>query len=225
MLRNYFLINLILVAIIAILGLKLYDVSGQSVEIPTIVEGSKKVKKEIPSRRRDKVINPAAYEAISTLDLFKPSRSKSEKVEKVEEKAPPRNPPKLFGTIILNDIKTAILEDPDSKSTKTYRINDSVAGYVISDILEDKVVFLRDGDPFEVKLREDKGIKAPARRAIKRTPPKRTNRAVRKPRQRRPQRSRRAAPRRQPARTNPSPDIHQDLDEIQNIIDQEESPG
>ena len=48
-----------------------------------------------------------------------------------------------------------------NKKTKSYRINDLIAGFVISEILKDKVVLLSGVDKIEIKLREDKGIKAP----------------------------------------------------------------
>ncbi len=223
MLRNYFLINLLLVIVIAVLGLKLYEVANYTIAIPAASE-SQKERKVKPIGRPDRLNNEASYGVISNLDLFRPSRSAVVKKEVKVEKAPPKDPPKLFGTVILNDYKTAILEDPETKSTKTYSVNDSVAGYVISDILEDKVVLTRDGEPFEVKLRESKGIQ-PKRKSISRNKRKSSRKAT-KSRQRRPKR-RRAVPPRKSRAPQPPPepdninihDVEREIEELERMAE------
>ncbi len=174
MFRNYFLINLLLISIIAFLGVKLYKVYGYRIELPSQanVEDVKKEKAEVDVKRGDRTLNEGVFETISKLDIFRPSRSEPLPEDKKAENALPKDPPKLFGTVILNDNRTAILEDPTTKTTKVYRINDSIAGFTITDILEDRVVLLRDSDKLEVRLRDDKGV-SPARRPGVQTVPQR----------------------------------------------------
>jgi type II secretory pathway component PulC len=186
MFRNYFLINVFLIIFIGFLGFKFYRVITYSVEMPSGT-GLKAVEED---DRADKTearrLNVAAFNVISQKDLFRPSRTPSESKAGGTAKTLPKDQPKLFGTIILDNNKTAILEDPGTKTTKSYRINDSVAGYVISDIQEDKVILLMGGEKIEVKLRENKGVKSKARttrkpanrRQIKRRTPRRTPRPV-----------------------------------------------
>lgn len=166
MLRNYFLLNLLLILIILVLGVKLYNILAYSPEIPETASVSEIQKKDVDIKGKGKVVNDSEYDIISRLDLFRPSRSASKKEHKKIETAPLKDPPKLFGTVILNDIRTAILEDPDSKKTKVYRIDDVIAGYRISDILENKVVLSGNGNTVDVRLRDDKGIKPPRKPAV-----------------------------------------------------------
>ena len=218
MVRNYFLINLLLIMTISVLGFKVYKVATDRAALPAAPVAQEK-QTRVPSVKHVEIsVNAASYDVISDLDLFRPSRSPAEKKEVTAEKGPPKDPPKLFGTIILNELKTAILEDPDTKSTKNYSINDTVAGYVISDILQDKVVLQRDGENFEVKLRESKGITAPKRRSVSRQSTRRTQKAaVKKPRrQRRPQRTRRAVPPRSTPKPAADPHLPED---VQNLME------
>ncbi len=201
MFRNYFLINLLLILMISVLGIKFYNVATHKVELPSAVVEQDRQQRVFSVKHVGRPVNIASFEVISNLDLFRPSRSPAEKKEVKVEKGPPKDPPKLFGTIILNEFKTAILEDPDTKATKNYKLNDTVAGYVISDILEDKVILMKDGETYEVKLRESKGIVAPKRKSVRRKSSRQTRKVVKKPRrQRRPQRTRRAVPPRSTSR-------------------------
>lgn len=186
MFRNYFLINVLLIFFIGFLGIKLYRVAAYSVEIPSGT-GVKAVQEDDRvGKAGERRLNPSTFNVISEKDLFRPSRASSASESNGGGRTTPKDPPKLFGTIILDNNKTAILEDPATKSTKTYRVNDSVGGYVISNILEDKVVLLMGGEKFEVKLREDKGVKPKARttrspankRQINRRAPRRVPRPV-----------------------------------------------
>ena len=173
MIRNYFLLNLLLILIIGMLGNKFYHVLKYSPEIPAEAGAGEIRKEEIYAEHKDKALDESAFEAISSLDLFRPSRSASLSRDKVAEKPPLPPPPKLFGTVILNNNKTAILEQSDTKTTKVYRINDTISGYTVLEIYEDKVVLLGNDEKVEVRLRDDKGIQ-PQRGAVVRpafTPP------------------------------------------------------
>lgn len=163
MIRNYFLLNLLLILFIGMLGNKFYHVLKYSAEMPLKAGNEQERKEYIAIEHKDKAFNEGSFEAISALDLFRPSRTAPLVKKKGSEKTPLLNPPKLFGTVILNDNKTAILEQPDTKTTKTYRINDTIAGYTVLEIHEDKVVLSGNGERVEVRLRDDKGVQ-PQRR-------------------------------------------------------------
>ncbi len=143
MLRNYFFINMFLVIVIGYLGFELYHVSVSTVEIPVMSEINDIKKDIIKTKDKQAAFNEASFQIISKMDLFRPSRKPPVlKVEKKVKEIEKKNIPKLFGTIIYGDIKSAILEDPESKTTKSYKLNESVSGFTLAEILEDKVVLL-----------------------------------------------------------------------------------
>ncbi|MEN8264574.1 MAG: hypothetical protein ABFR82_14050 [Nitrospirota bacterium] len=183
MLRNYFFINMCLVIVIGLLGFKLYHVSAYTVEIPLAAE-IKDVKKEsIKTKQKEAAFNESSFQIISKMDLFRPSRKPpAVKAEKKVKATPKKNIPRLFGTIILGDIKSAILEDPESKTTKSYRLNESVAGFTVAEILEDKVVLLSGSEKVEVRLRDEKGIKPKKKSNYKSKSRRQSRKISRKPR-------------------------------------------
>jgi hypothetical protein len=188
MLRSRFFINLVLLIIIILLGGKLYSVFSYTADIPTKAVGKTDEKAKVDIKPVDRVINESNVQLIAKLDLFRPGRAPfvAEKKDAPVEQAAPGNPPKLFGTILLNNQETAILQDPATKKTAMYHVNDTVAGYKVSEILEEKVVLLKGAEKVEIKLREDKGVTAPKRVARKpRAAPQ-----VKKPEQRKPATSR-----------------------------------
>jgi hypothetical protein len=207
---------------ISVLGFNFYKVATERVALPAVPAAQAKQARVPTVKHVERSVTEASFNVISELDLFRPSRSPAEKKEVKVEKGPPKDPPKLFGTIIFNDLKTAILEDPGTKSTKNYKINDTIAGFVVSDILEDKVVLLRDGESHEVKLRESKGITSPKRSSVSRKTKRSERKTVNKPRrQRRPQRTRRAVPPRRTRNTQKTPPPSENLpdDDVHNLME------
>jgi hypothetical protein len=203
-LRNYFLLNLLLLLIIGVLGVKFYNIIANKTEIPSeaSVKGAQKVDKGIPSGNKN--VNEGEFNKISDLDLFRPSRSAPAEEAKQSEVSPMKDPPKLFGTIIFDSNRTAILEDPETKTTKAYRLGDMILGYTISDISESKVVLTRDGDDVVVKLRDDKGVKTPVRTVQPGiSTPSPVQRQVQTPGSPVQRRARPVPPRRRPARVRP----------------------
>lgn len=168
MLRNYFLINLILIVIIGFLGFKFYEILARPLDIPTplVQQQSQSDKSESTRTEKDVTgekkadLDVSVYQVIVLKDLFRPSRS-APKAEDTSTESFLKEAPKLFGTIILGDQRSAILEDPSTKITRLYRINDSFAGFIISDIQKDRVVLSKEGKSIEVKLREIKTIVLP----------------------------------------------------------------
>jgi type II secretory pathway component PulC len=208
----------VLLIVIGFLGFKLYKALTYYQDIPT-KPGTEQVQKkeEIEVERKDESLPGDSFQIITAMDLFRPSRTPVV-VSDDNSKKPiaPQTPPKLFGTIILDENKTAILEDPNTKTTKIYRINDSVAGYVVSKIFEDKVVLLSDGDEIEVRLRDEKGIKA--RKPV--TPRKIQRR--RQPRRRRtvpPPRATRRERQPPPIEEEPIEDFMEELEEMEENLE------
>ncbi len=158
--RNLFLINLIMIIMIGLLGYWFYKVWVRPLDLPVKAGQENVVPDEDADGNMKRPMDKAAYDIIAQKDLFRPSRTASN-AESVPASVSAGDAPKLFGTIIKNDIKMAILEDPSSKTTKIYNVNDSVAGFRVSEILQDKVVLMRGNEKIEVKLREEKGITAP----------------------------------------------------------------
>jgi len=164
MLRNYFLINIVLLVIIGFLGVKFYGVYTRASDIPERPTAEQVRKESARAKGEDRPLDPSLFQVISNMDLFRPERSpyRGETSQQVISKTPPR----LFGTVILNNERTAILEDPDTKATHSYHVNEPIGGYVISEILEDRVVLLSNGERSEVRLREEKKGLPPVRQQI-----------------------------------------------------------
>ena len=194
MIRNYFFINLILLIIIGFLGSKFYKVYSQTINVPSGTAVKQVQKETAPLTSGDTVLDASHFQIISNMDLFRPSRSPHKEDAKQQEV--PKIPPRLFGTVILGNEKTAILEDPNTKTTRIYRLNDPIGGYVISDILEDKVVLSWNGEKSEVRLREEKKGLPPVKPMIMPQQPQQTP----QPAQQQPQQ-----PQIQPRITQPQP--------------------
>lgn len=206
MIRNYFLLNIFLILIIGVLGNKFYHVLTYSMELPAEAGTGEFQKEDIAVAHKDSVFDERVFDAISALDLFRPSRTAPLVEKKGTEKPPLPNPPKLFGTVILNDNKTAILEQPDTKTTKVYRINDTISGYTVLEIHENKVVLLGNDEKVEVRLRDDKGVQPPRRTVVRpSTLPQMSQPGsqIQSPGTAPQRRARPVPPRRRPARTVP----------------------
>lgn len=165
--RNYLVINLLLLIVIGLLGYRFYEVWTKTVEI-TIQPAEEAVKKGGEERVKRKTetaqgLNEPDYNIIIQKDLFRPTRSIPSPVVKNNIELTP--PPRLYGTIITDDEKGAILKDSNTKAKRLYHINDSIAGFTILNIQEDKVVLSREGRTIEVKLREIKTIASPEKPA------------------------------------------------------------
>ncbi|UCH45425.1 MAG: hypothetical protein JSV11_01610 [Nitrospiraceae bacterium] len=170
MLRNRFFINLVLLVIILLLGGKLYSTVSRTADIPIRPAEKKDEEVKVDIKPVDRTINDSNVHLIAKLDLFRPSRTPfvGEKKDETVKETAPGNPPKLNGTVLLNNRQTAILQDPNTKKTAMYHVNDTVAGFTVSEIMEEKVVLLRGAEKVEIKLREDKGVAAPKRVAPRR---------------------------------------------------------
>lgn len=200
MLRNFFIINILLCIVAGFLVYQLYTVLNRRMAEPSAISAGGPVSGQSDVRLNIERRPQGSYEVIAEKNLFHPSRMSMKTEQAGTQATPPAEKPVLFGTIILGDSKSALLQDPSSKTTKMYSLNESFSGYVVSDIQEDKVVLTWDGQPFEVKLREGKKAVPPPQRLIQQTPVqssrRRTTPVVRR---RRPRRTRPNVPPAPPA--------------------------
>jgi len=178
-LRNYFLINLILFIVIGLSGFMFYKVWVRPLDIETQTEQQLQTDEESLIDTKESVLDRASYDVIVDKDLFRPSRT-APNAGAAADIYSAKETPQLFRTIIKNDKKIAILQDPATKTSKLYYINDSVAGFIVSDIQQDRVTLKKGDVSIEVKLRDLKTFKPPARKLRQPKPAARSQRSTRK---------------------------------------------
>lgn len=212
MFRNFVVINIFLFLIVCFLGAELYGTLNRPMEVPTEAPAPEPKGSPQDNTKGSKFVRQQSFDIIARANLFNPSRSSKKEDEKVIATPPPKNQPKLFGTIILGGRKLAILEDPSTRERKTFGLNESVGGYTVLDIAENSVVLTWSGEEVTVQLREDKGVKPlPKREAPKRHVQRAT--APRSPRERAQRRRRR--PRRTRANVPPPTSPAQEQDNVE----------
>ncbi|KPK02112.1 MAG: hypothetical protein AMK71_03380 [Nitrospira bacterium SG8_35_4] len=206
MFRNFLAINAVLFIIASFLGAELYGTLNRRMEVPTEPPVTTEKTETRGDEKRAPFVSPKSFDIIASANLFNPDRTSKKEEEKVVATPQPKNQPKLFGTILIGDRKLAILEDPGTRERKTFGLNESVGGYRISEISENKVVLSWSGEEVTIQLREDKGVKPlPQRTLPQKTVQRRT--APRAPRDQSAEQRRRRRPRR--TRTNvPAPPSH-----------------
>ncbi|MBI4686361.1 MAG: hypothetical protein HY756_01015 [Nitrospirae bacterium] len=162
MLKSYFLLNLILIIIIGFLAFEFYNVWSAPVSlIRSAVQKKSGAVSPQAAVTEEKKPDEAAFQAIVQKDIFRPLRTEP-KFDEMAKPQVPLIPPKLYGTVITDVEKSAILEDQNTKVTKSYRINDTIGGMLILDIQKDKVILSKEDRTIEVHLREVKIFKAPS---------------------------------------------------------------
>lgn len=170
---KYFLINLFLAALVLFLIFKLYGIwttpMGE-VHPPLKKIDLEKEKVDIAEAKKDK----RDYQEIVQKDLFRPSRTEFKPED--TKTGPSSPPPMLFGTMIMDNDRIAIIQDPVTKRSKVYRLKDRVGDLIVSEIEKDKIIFLRGEEKVVVGLRETKIISMPPRSRV--APPRVTPRPV-----------------------------------------------
>jgi hypothetical protein len=180
-------VNVVLFIIIGLLGIKLYKTWSKPLEIPITAAREKSVADtQGIASLEEKVVKESAYDVIVQKDLFRPSRTPVKKDTSSSLAINTNEKPQLYGTTIMGDVKTAILEDPSTKTTKLYYVNDQIGGLTVSDILESKVVLKKGDSTVEIKLRAKKDFKPAKPVVAEKKKPRRT------PRRTTPRRSRRS---------------------------------
>ena len=155
--RNYFIINLALFILIIFLGLKTFNVISYPTD--TFMKPKARVveRKSVSITPKIGLASESVFNVISDKNIFSPSRRLfTPKTGTVAAQASPKDTPKLYGTIIIGNRKSAMLQDPETKVTRNYYVNDTVGDFVVKDIQEEKVILLLGEETIEVKLREKK---------------------------------------------------------------------
>lgn len=160
MLRSKLLLNVTLFIVIVLLGMKLY--SSLSKPMP---EDSGIAQKQVLTQEQNKQEIEASdnkkdlYDSnvIVQKDLFRQTRTEP-LPDEIKPGNPSMPPPKLVGITIIGDETKAFLEDPLTKTTRPYREKDSIAGFTVNEIHNDKVILLRGAEKIEVGLIKVKTI-------------------------------------------------------------------
>lgn len=171
--RRFFLINIILSFLVLFLAFRLYGIWTKPEEkvLPQKKTFSQKEKTEITETKKD--IN--FYKIVTQKDLFRPSRT-GLVGEDIKSGLSLSTKLKLFGVLIMDDDRIAILEDPISNKRKKYRVKDHIGNFIVAEIESNRVLLLRGEDKIVVNLREIKILSPPTMAGA--VPPKPTQRPV-----------------------------------------------
>lgn len=157
--KKLFLVNLCLTCIVCVLVLKVYSIWNNTYALPTSLTKQAGVKAHTPKHRTRAKARKANgnYDIIVEKNLFFRNRSCREETESLIS----ASQMVLHGTFIFGEHKAALLElqakeqkkvrrgkNPnkaaDNKESRQVGVGDTIAGYQVANILEDKVV-LKDG--------------------------------------------------------------------------------
>jgi type II secretory pathway component PulC len=152
--KGYTLINLGLIAMIAILIGKIYNIWDDYMKKPSsiIIKTSRNIsnihKKDNPVKK----LKPSIfYQPIIDKNLFHPSRNVTEPKERFNSKIAPSKFI-LSGIVFIDNKKIAIVEDPVSRKVAKYNEGDNILDYTIYKITRDKIFLRKNGESFELKL-------------------------------------------------------------------------
>ncbi len=187
-------LNIFLSAVMVLLGWKVYYVWHSKPRPPqALVNEDKQVNPLVKLERYIEHRKPKGnYDVIAEKNLFSSDRRG---MEKEEGSLGPESGIVLCGTFVWGEHKAALLEMPEDKGEeklKEIKVGDSISGYRVADILEDKVVLeSEEGKTFVLNL--EKGEKK--RKHIRTSTPKRSEdtgaRSKKVPRRKTPVRSKR----------------------------------
>jgi len=158
--RSTFIINTLLLIIIAFLGTGIYRGITRQIPLPETAPPSD-THLNIPGGLSKGDVRADLYDVLLDKNPFSPDRSfhKDNTKTQRDTSTDVSKRPRLFGTILMGDVRKAILEDPLTKQRRLYTINETINGYRVVDIRKEKVILSQNGQQIEVKLREDKGLK------------------------------------------------------------------
>ncbi|MCK4533897.1 MAG: hypothetical protein KAT81_00115 [Syntrophobacterales bacterium] len=165
--RTWF-INVILAVCVAFFGAKSIGVwVERGDEIKTAQVVAEKTKKwHIKKVTREKMPPETAYGAVTDRNLFSPDRAELVEEEGVQAEAVKGDirisgrKIVLYGVIMMEDYRTALISDPKPKSSKRRSmwvkegdiIGDSTEGVVVSSIQKESITLLDGGKMYEVLL-------------------------------------------------------------------------
>lgn len=163
MLQKYYLINAILISVAIFLGYKLYaDIQKPINVLPSANKAEVVMPLAVKDTKPENIINLNKYLIINEKDLFRPERKKADDNETAVIETPV---PILAGIIINKNGGKTFFIDPVSKTTKVYKKNDIVSGYIVNEILGNKVLLTKGAEKLELKISSVKTIEAPGKSA------------------------------------------------------------
>jgi hypothetical protein len=157
LLRNINIINLVLGLAILMLSLRLSaSFEVEALRLPPMPEaGPENV---APEAQNEPPLAPAGYAAFTGQSMFWSERMSP---QKVKDKPPPPKPEVvLYGTLIAGDKAFAFIDNTKSprntpgrgKRLRVLVVGDSVGGFSLEDILEDRIVLKRDSEVMTVHV-------------------------------------------------------------------------
>ncbi|PKL51771.1 MAG: hypothetical protein CVV37_04680 [Nitrospira bacterium HGW-Nitrospira-1] len=160
MFRNIFF-NIILIAVVVFLSLKLYNSLTKPLSFPlespqkqTSPQQDKKGDGNITNKNKEEMpgYQVPDYQVIVQKDIFKQIRAERRLEAPPPPPPPPLPAPRLIGITIIGDKARAFLEDLVTRTIKAYGINDSIADFIIKEIYSDKVALTRGNETVEVSI-------------------------------------------------------------------------
>jgi hypothetical protein len=158
LLRNINVLNIILFVVALVLAnYVVFPLLNMEVKyVPAIPRKLSDQKEEKPAQSQTS--NPTDYTIIADQNLFHPERKIPP--EKKEEAALPKPEFVLYGTLITDNMSFAYLEDKKSprstpgrgKRQTALKRGDTLSGYTLKEIDQDKVVMVRGEDTLVVKV-------------------------------------------------------------------------
>jgi hypothetical protein len=110
----------------------------------------------VSEEKKENKINVNYFEAVNERNVVLPLIASFKNELQKSLSIPLNERPLLFGTVIHNDDKLAIIEDRGTKQAGFYRIHDRVMGFIVTGIFEDKVILQKHDGFIEIGLRDSK---------------------------------------------------------------------
>ncbi|MDX9820350.1 MAG: hypothetical protein RBT20_00300 [Syntrophales bacterium] len=166
LLKNCSLLNLILLIAVIVLACRIVPplLHVQSRIAPP--KGAKPAAEPYKNSATDSNPVPVDFRIITEQNLFHPSRKAVEETR--NEQPLPVPDIVLYGTLIMNDLTAAYVQDRKSTSSTPGRENrqrllkkgGTISGFVLKEVGEDRIVLVRGGERMIVFLNEKKNRKA-----------------------------------------------------------------
>jgi hypothetical protein len=181
-LRNINLLNILLLAIVALFALRVFmPALYRDIRYP-LPSAKKSIEIEKEPLLQQKMPSLSDYMVISEENLFHPERKIP--AEKTAEQPLPKPEFVLYGTLITDDLKLAYLEDlkaPRSTSGRGKRQvalkqGDSLSGFALKKIETGKVVMVRGDDTIVVPIIDPAHVREGQTTTVQAEPPQRGQR-------------------------------------------------
>ncbi len=160
---NLNVVNIVLAAVLIVFAnnmvLPLFG-KGAKITIPSPIKQAAVPAKTTEKPADSKSPSPSDYFLIAEQNLFHPERKIPPEKKDAADKPLPKPEFVLYGTVVLNDLSIAYMEDrkaPQSTPSRgkkqiPLRLGQSLSGFILREIDADKVVMVRGDEMIEVQL-------------------------------------------------------------------------